>query len=145
MAKRLKQLKSLDKLHKLNQAEFKTIWENEFKITPPSNMKALLRPLSYKYQEITIDKLSKISKKRIAYYIRMLDGGIKKKSPSKIQVNDGTVFKRTYKNKEHTVLFTNNKYLYNDKEYKSLSAIANEITGSITSGIKFFGVTRRKA
>lgn len=145
MAKRLKQIKSLDKLNKLSQTELKIIWDNEFKTTPPNNMKALLRPLSYKYQEITIDKLSKTSKKRIAYYIRMLDGGIKKKSPNKIQVKDGTVFKKTYKNKEHTVLFTNNKYLYNDKEYKSLSAIANEITGSITSGIKFFGVTRRKS
>lgn len=34
-----------------------------------------------------------------------------------------------------------NGYLFNNKVYKSLSAIANEITGSHWNGNKFWGIT----
>lgn len=144
MIKRLREVRSLKTLHQLNQTELKLLWNNEFKTKPPSNMKALLRPLSYKYQELTINKLNKCSKDRIKYYIKLLDNNIEKKKRQTLIVREGTVFKRKYKGKKYTVLFTNGKYLYNNNEYNSLSAIANEITNSITSGIKFFGVRKRK-
>ena len=47
---------------------------------------------------------------------------------------------REFKGKQYTVTIISDGYEYNGKKYKSLSAIANEITGTRWNGRKFFGV-----
>lgn len=53
----------------------------------------------------------------------------------------GTKLIRDFKGKKYEVQTMENGYMFNNKVYKSLSAIANEITGSHWNGNKFFGVT----
>ena len=47
---------------------------------------------------------------------------------------------REFKGKQYTVTIISDGYEFNGKKYKSLSAIANEITGTRWNGRKFFGV-----
>ena len=47
---------------------------------------------------------------------------------------------REFKGKRYSVTVIQNGYEYNGKKYKSLSAIANKITGTRWNGKKFFGV-----
>ena len=54
---------------------------------------------------------------------------------------NGTTFSKEYKGIKHTVVKTEEGFLYNEKLYKSLSAIANSITGTHCNGKRFFGVT----
>ena len=52
----------------------------------------------------------------------------------------GSKITRSYKGVVHTVEVISNGYLYDGKQYKSLSGIAKEITGKSWNGKVFFGV-----
>ena len=55
-------------------------------------------------------------------------------------LESGSKITRSYKGVIHTVEVISNGYLYNGKQYKSLSGIAKEITGKSWNGKVFFGV-----
>lgn len=54
----------------------------------------------------------------------------------------GERFLREYNGKPHEVKVTEQGYVYNDRTYKSLSAIAFKITGTRWNGKRFFGVCK---
>lgn len=56
----------------------------------------------------------------------------------------GSKITRSYKGVVHTVEVISNGYLYNGKQYKSLSGIAKDITGKSWNGKVFFGVKDEK-
>ncbi|WP_428064945.1 DUF2924 domain-containing protein [Candidatus Avelusimicrobium facis] len=56
----------------------------------------------------------------------------------------GSKITRSYKGVVHTVEVISNGYLYNDKQYKSLSGIAKAITCKSWNGKVFFGVKDEK-
>ena len=56
----------------------------------------------------------------------------------------GSKITRSYKGVVHTVEVISNGYLYNGKQYKSLSGIAKAITGKSWNGKVFFGVKNEK-
>ena len=50
-----------------------------------------------------------------------------------------------YKGRTHVVqVLDDGRFAYNDRRYKSLSAIAQEITGTKWNGLLFFGLTEKK-
>lgn len=57
-----------------------------------------------------------------------------------LSITDGTKLVREFKGKRYSVMVIPNGFEYNGRTYKSLSAIANEITGTRWNGKKFFGV-----
>jgi hypothetical protein len=69
-----------------------------------------------------------------------------KKLPDKIEktnlFNAGTKFIREFKGEKHEVIALEKGFQYQGRMYKSLSAIANEITGTRWNGKKFFGVCK---
>lgn len=63
---------------------------------------------------------------------------------NKYNMNVGTIISKTFRNITHTVTVgDNNTLIYHDKTYRSLSAIAREITGIKISGPDFFGLSTR--
>ena len=58
-----------------------------------------------------------------------------------LSITNGTTLIREFHGEKHSVTVILNGYEYNGKNYKSLSAIANVITGKHWNGKKFFGVT----
>ena len=57
-----------------------------------------------------------------------------------LKITTGTQLIREFGGKQYSVFVANNGYEYEGKTYKSLSAIANIITGKHWNGKKFFGV-----
>ncbi len=57
-----------------------------------------------------------------------------------LSITNGTVLIREFKGKRYKVTVIADGFEFNGKNYKSLSAIANEITGTRWNGKKFFGV-----
>ena len=55
----------------------------------------------------------------------------------------GTSIEKKYKNQSHTILVLKDGFEYEQKRYKSLSAIAKIITGSHWNGFNFFGLEKR--
>ena len=72
---------------------------------------------------------------------RQLQGALKAARSAHPQTRDGTRLVREWNGREHVVDVTDEGYLWNGKVWRSLSAIAREITGTKWSGPRFFGVT----
>jgi hypothetical protein len=62
------------------------------------------------------------------------------KLPKPPVVKPGTTLLREWQGVTHTVTVTLTGFIYKDRNYRSLSAIAREITGTQWSGPRFFGV-----
>ena len=69
-------------------------------------------------------------------------------APTPTDISDGTVkgddiafsVKRSFNGKEHVVTVDESAFTYKGKEYRSLSAIAREISGTAWNGFGFFGL-----
>jgi hypothetical protein len=59
-----------------------------------------------------------------------------------LNLTSGTRLIREFKGEKHEVTSLEKGFEYRGKAYKSLSAIANEITGTKWNGKLFFGVTK---
>lgn len=64
------------------------------------------------------------------------------KKIKKFDVTIGTKFIREFKGEKYEIVAVNGGFKFNDKLYKTLSAVANVITGTHWNGKKFFGVCK---
>ena len=55
----------------------------------------------------------------------------------------GTMLVRQWRGHAHTVLVRENGFEYDGQRYRSLTVIAEKITGAHWSGPRFFGLTKR--
>lgn len=55
----------------------------------------------------------------------------------------GTTITKTYKGKKINVRVLENRFEYDGQQFRSLSALARHITGSVWNGFLFFGLTER--
>lgn len=53
-----------------------------------------------------------------------------------------TTIIRHWRNRNYVIKVTTDGYIFEDVEYKSLSAVAQQITGTHWSGNLFFGLTK---
>ncbi len=75
-----------------------------------------------------------------------LDKGAEKKPrPACPTLNPGGRLLREWNGVTHMVDVTGNGFTWNGRSYRSLSAIAREITGAHWSGPRFFGLTSKGA
>lgn len=91
-----------------------------------------------KYGSLSPDLERKINR-LVAQYEKTLSV---KKNDFTLKISDGTKLVRDFKGKRHSVTVISTGYEYNGQNYKSLSVIANEITGTRWNGKKFFGVAQ---
>lgn len=91
-----------------------------------------------KYGELSSEVQRKINR-LVAQYEKTLCVEI---SDSSLKISNGTKLVREFKGKRHSVTVISAGYEYDGQNYKSLSAIANLITGTRWNGKKFFGVAK---
>ena len=78
--------------------------------------------------------------------LQSLAGGLEKGAVSfdpGIVLKTGTTLVRQWRGHTHTVLVRDGGFEYEGQRYRSLTVIAEQITGAHWSGPRFFGVTRR--
>ena len=80
--------------------------------------------------------------KRLRSKLERIAEGEPASSPAKIAAN-GTRLVREWNGVQHTVDVTDQGAVYRGKTYRSLSAVAREITGTRWSGPRFFGLQRK--
>jgi hypothetical protein len=61
------------------------------------------------------------------------------------RLRPGTRLVRSWQGRTYSVLVTEHGFVMDDREYQSLSRIAEAVTGTHWSGPRFFGLTRRGA
>lgn len=135
---------------KVDKTELAEFWESKFGQAPFPYMSKIFISKYYIYtqQEKILGELNNNCKKQLDKLIA------KYEKDKTINSNDiqktktailpaGTKLIREFKGEKHEVKVLDNGYEYSGKIYKSLSAIANYITGTRWNGKVFFGVKNK--
>jgi len=138
--------KSLDEL----KAKYEELFPGE---KAPSNNKVFLwRKIAYRIQELEQGGITAETQGKIQQLIQQFDPvnnkALRPDAPpeSKAKKRDlrlpipGTVLIKEYKGIKLEVKVTESGFEYNNKAYKSLTAIAKEVTGAHWNGYLFFGL-----
>ena len=118
--------------------ELKKMWRELYGSEPPAfNRVYLEQRLTYRLQEIAYGGLSERT-------IEQLKKLRSKKSEGKkiVKPPTGTVLVKEYDGVEHRVRVLADGLDYNGQKFKSLSAIAKQITGTHWNGPMFFGLRK---
>lgn len=136
----------INDLKLLSKEELLIKWFDVFKMPAPKHLSKpyLIKHIEWqlKWGGLTM-QLQKQIDKLVEQYTKTksIDTKVIKKI-QKFEVSTGTRFIREFKGKKYEVTALDKGFSYNSKTYKSLSSIANEITGTRWNGKKFFGVAK---
>jgi hypothetical protein len=115
-------------------------WRVVFGRTPPADLSKdlLRRMIAWRLQERAFGGLDRES-------LRFLDRFARQGSPPRRQFKPGTVLVRDYQGQRYTVTVAPDGFDWQGTSYRSLSAIARAITGTVWNGPRFFALRRDKA
>lgn len=134
-------------LPKLPMQELWSLWDKYFPNRPAHHHRGYVESrVAYKLQEEAFGGLRAEVRQQLIR-IGEAQSKMRKKKTSDICVVPGTVLIREYANREHRVIaLTDGGFEHEGKRFKSLSAVARQITGTQWSGPVFFGLikTERK-
>ena len=124
-------------------AHLKELWQSYYNTPAPHfNKLTLVNKLAYRMQELEYGSLRQ---ETINLLIDYGSGARKKLKRRAMKPVVGTRLMREYEGQEHYVTVLVKGYEYQDKTYKSLSAIARKITGTNWNGNLFFGLITRRS
>jgi len=129
----------LEALPTMSKPRLRKLWQEQFRSPPkPKLCMVLMRPvLAYRIQEGIYGAGSKLAAYRLVQQYASSDA-------AKPRYKQGTRIVREWKGEIHEVSVTPDGYEYRGEVYKSLSPIANRITGTRWSGPAFFGTKPRE-
>lgn len=134
---------SMNNLKKLTTKELKIKWQEIFNVLAPKGYTKL-----YLIKELTwYFKYNKLPSKLQNKINNLVDNYEKTKSVNtkkikKFEVTIGTKFIREFKGEKYEVIAVDGGFNFNGKLYKTISAVANVITGTHWNGKKFFGLLK---
>ena len=142
-------LAQLSALKTAHVADLKQRWRDLFdREPPPYNRRFLENRLAYRIQELAYGGLSEEAVERLDAIADELEGKApRRRSSLDTRPIAGTRLIREWKGVEHSVTVRQEDFEYQGRPYKSLSAIARNITGTRWNGLVFFGLknTRRRS
>ncbi|MFH1346532.1 MAG: DUF2924 domain-containing protein [Pseudomonadota bacterium] len=121
------------------KAKWRALFDSE---PPPYNRRFLESRLAYRIQELAYGGLKKETVERLRALGKQYSGkpGAKPKDANRRLPIAGTQLIREWQGVEHCVTVRGDDFEYLGQPYKSLSAIAREITGVRWNGWVFFGL-----
>lgn len=133
---------TLDELRRLPFAQRATMWEKYTGHTFHRQNTAL-----WYYIQCERKKLKIAAKhiKKIQTYIDNPDKCLTQIPKNRYNLHPGKTMTKEFHGIPHTVLIADGYFLYHDKMYKTLSAVARAIAGFKVSGPDFFGLVKRKS
>ncbi len=134
----------LKALESHNHHELRDRWVELYKTPCPRFMKRplLIRALAYKIQENAFGGLDRATRRRLDQAIAALKEG-RPLTPKRLKIKPGTRLLREWEGKTHEVIVLEKGVQYRDRQWPSLSAVAEEITGAHWSGPRFFGLVKK--
>ena len=141
-------LRQLATLNTMTLEQLREKWLDLYGSDPPPYKKQfLIKRLAYRIQELFYGGLSEAAKTRLKQAaqdnpVAWMDARVSVKRPSKNGVLPGTRFERIWKDRRYEVLAQEKEFEYDDRIFRSLSAVAREITGTRWNGKLFFGLKK---
>ena len=127
--------------------ELKNQWRDLFETEPPPyNRRYLESRLAYRIQELAYGGLKPETIRRLERLGEELDGCNLKKSRIRADQRPitGTRLIREWQGVEQVVTVTADGFEWQGRPYKSLSAVARQITGTRWNGWTFFGLKNHR-
>jgi Protein of unknown function (DUF2924) len=136
----------IEELPRLDKSRLRELWQETFEKPPhPGLRRELMLPiLAFHLQQRDNGGLAGEDQRRLENVMTSLKPGQRSQGEARERFKAGTRIVREWRGKTYEVEIIQTGYLYQGREYTSLSQIACEITGTHWSGPAFFG-TRRKA
>ena len=141
-------LRQLATLETLSMEQLHEKWRDLYGGEPPGYKRQfLIKRLAYRIQALFYGGLSEAAKahwRQVAQGdpVARVDGRVAGNSRSKTDILPGTRFVRIWKDRRHEVLAHENGFEYDGRMFRSLSAVAREITGTRWNGRLFFGLKK---
>ena len=132
------------RLPDLSLEDLRARWKALFGNPAPLSLRRrfLARAVAYKMQVEAYGGLSASTEKRLqAIAVGVRQGSLDVAGVAKT-IRPGTQMLRQWKDQTHTVTALSDGFEWNGKTYKSLSAVAKEMTGTNWNGYVFFGIKR---
>ena len=140
-------LARLARLKAMTVNELKSEWQTLMGSTPPNNSRTFLEQrLAYRIQELTYGGLPK----PVSRLLDALADEVEGKKVRSTVISDprnpviGTQLVREWNDVEHVITVLQGGFDWQGRRYKSLSAIARDITGTQWNGYRFFGLRENK-
>ncbi len=129
-------------LSKLAIDDLRERWKAAFGTAPSRDIgrSFLTRAIAYRLQERAYGGLKPSTRRLLAHVAEDTATGSSPKKPQIRKAQSGTVLIREWQGNAHRVTMLGDGVSFNGKRYRSLSAVAREITGSRWSGPRFFGL-----
>jgi hypothetical protein len=140
-------LTRLAALKAMSVNELKTEWQAMFDAPAPNNSRTFLESrLAYRIQELTYGGLDKQTRRMLDLLADEVEGHNRRKHQIADPRNPvvGTKLIREWDGVEHTVTVLKDGFDWKGCRFKSLSAVAREISGTRWNGYRFFGLRERK-
>ena len=102
----------------------------------------IIRGLADQLQQRTHGGPSRALQRRLRILAGDFEKGARSFDPN-VVLKTGAILVRQWRGQHHTVLVREDGYDYEGERYRSLTVIAERITGAHWSGPRFFGLTKR--
>ena len=126
--------------------DLRVAWRELHRSGPPQGLSRdlLIRTLAHRLQEQTLGGTSRAQRCRLQTLAREFEKGSGSSDPG-IVLRTGTTLVRQWRGHTHTVLVREDGFEYEGQHYRSLTVIAERITGAHWSGPRFFGLAKRSS
>ncbi len=127
--------------------ELKADWQALYGEPAPNNSRIFLEiRLGYRIQELTLGGIDRETRRMLDLLADEVEGLAHRKNQIADPRNPvaGTRLVREWNGVEHTVTVLADGFEWQGRKYKSLSAIARDITGTRWNGYRYFGLRERK-
>ena len=124
--------------------ELRSAWRTLHHTRPPLGLSCdlIIRGLADKLQQRARGGPSRALQRRLRFLAAEFERGARSFDPG-ILPKTGATLMRQWRGRTHTVLVRENGFEYDGQRYRSLTVIAERITGAHWSGPRFFGVNKR--
>jgi hypothetical protein len=124
--------------------DLRVAWRELHRTGPPPGLSRdlLVRALAHQLQEQTHGGMSRAQRRRLQTLAREFEKGGGSFDPGVVP-KVGTTLVRQWHGDAHTVLVREDGFEYEGQRYRSLTVVAERITGAHWSGRRFFGLTKR--
>jgi len=134
----------IGQLPDLSLLELRNRWKALFGHPAPKSLRRnfLARAVAYQMQVEAYGGLSVATKLRLREIANAVRNGDANATLGSSRIKPGTQMIRQWQNSTHIVTALAEGFEWNGRTYKSLSAVANAITGTNWNGFCFFGIKR---
>jgi hypothetical protein len=133
---------ALSRLPTLDIGELRQQWRGLYKTQAPVNLgrELLLRAVAYRMQEVALGGLRPARQRQLRQMAQQFNRIGAANTPPRPELKPGTRLMREWQGRTYDVLVLDDGFSWQNTHYRSLSAIARQITGTAWSGPLFFGL-----